>query len=320
MKSISILGRTIELKPKGKSELNGVTIGDSLSYSFYDGVYLGVALIFIEPKKGNPSPRTCDLTSSRLTEVLDSPIVFLLKSGPSYERQRLLDKNVYFVMSDKYAHLPMLVANERVRRHKSAERLTPVAQYILLYHLQVKCLEGFTAKDMTDLLPYSYESISLGITCLADVGLCKKVSDGPKRKVIHFLADGQELWEKSQSVMINPVERKFYCDQLLSDAHFVSCGINALAHYSWLNPDHERMIMMSKKQLKKLLSLNTIVNINEYDGDIMIEEWKYPPVVERVECADWIDKLSLALSLKEDDDPRVEGEVQRMINEMTWKE
>ena len=77
---------------------------------------------------------------------------------------------------------------------------------------------------------------------------------------------------------------------------------------------------MSKKQLKKLLSLNTIVNINEYDGDTMIEVWKYPPVVERVECADWIDKLSLALSLKEDDDPRVEGEVQRMINEIIWKE
>jgi hypothetical protein len=320
MKSISILGRTVELKPKGKSELKGITIGDSLSYSFYDGDYLGVTLIFIEPKKGNPSPRSCDLTASRLTEVLESPIVFLLKPGPSYERQRLLDKNVYFVMSDKYAHLPMLVANERARRRKSAERLTPVAQYILLYHLQVKSLEGFTAKDMTDLMPYSYESISLGITCLADVGLCKKNPDGPKRKVINFLAKGHELWQKAQTVMINPVEKRIYCDQLHSGEHFASCSINALAHYTWLNPDHERMILMNKSQLKELQSSNSIVNINEYDGDIMIEVWKYPPVVQRSENVDWADKLSLALSLEKDDDPRVEGEVQRMMNEMTWKD
>jgi hypothetical protein len=173
MKNVSILGRTLELNPKSKSQLKGITIGDSLSYHFYDGEYLGVPMVFIEPKKDNPSPRTCDITASRLSEVLNKPIVFLLTPGPSYERQRLLDKNVYFVMSDKYAHLPMLVANELVRKHKSAEKLSPVAQYILLYHLQVKSLEGMAARDMTDLLPYSYESITLGINCLCNVGLCE---------------------------------------------------------------------------------------------------------------------------------------------------
>jgi hypothetical protein len=128
MKSVSILGRPVELKPRGKSELKGVTVGDLLSYLFYDGEYLGVPIIFIEPKKGNPSPRTCDITATGLSEAFGKLIIFLLEPGPSYERQRLLDKNVYFVMYDKYAYLPMLVANERVRRHKSAERLSPVAK------------------------------------------------------------------------------------------------------------------------------------------------------------------------------------------------
>lgn len=320
MKNVSILGKQVGLKPRSKSELKGVTIGDSLSYLFYDGEYLGVPLLFIEPKKGTPSPRTCYLTASRLSVLFGKPVIFLLAPGPSYERQRLLDKNVYFVMSDKYAHLPMLVANERVRRQKSAERLTPVAQYLLLYHLQVKSFEGMAAKDMATLLPYSYESIALGITCLSDLGLCKKVSDGSKRKVINFSAKGRELWKKAQSVMTNPVEKRVYCDNLLSDDHFASCSINALAYYSWLNPDQGRMIMMSKKQLKALVNKNAIENINEYDGNIMIEVWKYPPVALMNEQADLVDKLSLAISLKEDDDPRVEGEVERMINEITWKD
>lgn len=36
--------------------------------------------------------------------------------------------------------------------------------------------------------------------------------------------------------------------------------------------------------------------------------------------AEWVDRLSLAISLSEDEDPRVEGEVERLINEIEWKD
>ena len=36
--------------------------------------------------------------------------------------------------------------------------------------------------------------------------------------------------------------------------------------------------------------------------------------------AEWVDKLSLAISLREDEDPRVEGEVERLINEIEWND
>ena len=77
--------------------------------------------------------------------------------------------------------------------------------------------------------------------------------------------------------------------------------------------------MMSAKQLRELISSRALVRPNEYDGDILIEAWKYPPVAKKGEKTDWVDKLSLALSLREDADPRVEGEVERLIDEMVWK-
>jgi hypothetical protein len=120
--------------------------------------------------------------------------------------------------------------------------------------------------------------------------------------------------------MINPVDKKIYCDHLLSEEAFATCGINALAHFTMLNPDRERMIMMRKKQFKELEKKNAFVNINEFDGDIIIEVWKYSPVTTIEENGEWVDKLSLALSLMEDDDPRVEGEVERMIKAITWKD
>ena len=212
----------------------------------------------------------------------------------------------------------MLLANERIRKTKQAKALTPVAQYLLLYHLQIESIEGLAARDLEDKLPYSYASITLGITCLEDLGLCQKVADGSKRKVIHFDKTGKDLWEQAQSVLINPVEERIFCDDLLSDEHYPACGINALAHYTWLNPDPERIIMMTVKQLRDFRNSGTLVRPNEFDGNISIEAWKYPPVTKIGTEAEWVDRLSLAVSLREDADPRVEGEVERLINDIEW--
>ena len=78
--------------------------------------------------------------------------------------------------------------------------------------------------------------------------------------------------------------------------------------------------MMSAKKLRELTSSGALVRPNEYDGEVLIEAWKYPSVVIKKESPNWVDKLSLALSLRGDSDPRVEGEVERLLDEMVWKD
>ena len=304
------------MQERSKAQMKGATVGDLIAYRFYDGVYLGVPLLFAEPKGEVASPHNLSITAGNLTSLFNLPTVFLLASCPAYERQRLIDKNVFFVVSEKYAHLPMLVANERIRRTKIAKTLTPVAQYILLYHLQVESLEGMAALDMEGKLPYAYTSITLGITCLTDLGLCEKVADGSKRKVMRFQKAGKELWERALPLLVNPVEQKIYCDEFLSKASFPVCGINALAHYTRLNPDPERIIMMGMERFRELKASGALVRPNEFDGNVVIEAWKYPPVAKMGETPQWVDKLSLALSLHDDDDPRVEKEVELMIEKL----
>lgn len=320
MKELNILGRYITLHQKDKKSLRGVNIGDTLSYTFYDGVYLGMDMLFLKPKESTPTPLTCSITGKRLTELFKLPVVFILSPAPSYERQRLIDKNVFFVMGEQFAFLPMLIANERTRKTRPAKRFSLVAQYILLYHLQVECLEGKSARDMAEKLPYSYESITLGLTCLEDLGVCEKVVDGSKTKTVHFHSNGRDLWNSVQDYLIDPIEKRVYCDDIDSEVKFLNCNINALSHYTWLNPDKCRMIMMNKKQFKELAGKRAFHNLNEFDGNIMIEVWKYPVVSKQDDTKDWVDKLSLAISLKEDEDPRVEGEVERLINEIEWKD
>lgn len=319
MKEVSILGRPITLHERGKAQLRGVAIGDMLSYRFYDGQFHDIPLLFLEPKGVAASPRLLAMTADNLYSHYQLPVVYLLSSCPAYERQRLIDKNVYFVISDKYAHLPMLVANERIRKTKPAKRLSPVAQYLLLYHLQVESLEGKAARDFEDKIPYSYASIALGIACLADLGICRKDTKVPKRKVLHFPLSGKELWLKVEPLLVDPVEERLFCDGFNSDEHFPTCGINALARYTMLNPDPERIIAMSVRKLREFKKSGALLHPNEYDGDVVIEAWKYPPVVGGGFDADVVDKLSLVLSLRDETDARVEGEVERLIEGVEWK-
>ena len=320
LREVSVLGRPIMLQKRNKVQLRGITIGDKLSYRFYDGQYHGVPLLFAEPKGDAASPRLLAATAENLYNQFQLPVVYILPSCPAYERQRLIDKNVYFVVSDRFAYLPMLVANERIRRAKPAKHLSPVAQYLLLYHLQVESLEGRAARDIEGIIPYSYASIALGITCLVDLHLCVKDANNGKSKAMRFPLSGAALWKEAQPYLINPVAERLYCDAFLSEEHFPVCGINALAAYTMLNTDPERMIAMSTKQLRAFKKAGALVRPNEFDGDVVIEAWKYPPVVAGGFGAACVDKLSLALSLRDDTDARVEGEVERLIEGVEWKD
>lgn len=317
-KVIYIAGREIILTNLNINDAKSISLGDKLMYNFYSGEYRGVIMTFLEPREGNPTPRNCQIASARLEKIFRTPVVFILQLAPTFERQRLLDKDVYFVMAEKYANLPMFVALKHTTNKKPARELTPVAQYLLLYNLEIRSLNGLTAKDIAELMPYSYESVTLGITCLSDLNLCAKEKKGQRSKAIRFLYSAKELWEQAQGLLFNPVDKVIYCDDIVGETKYPVCGINALSHYTMLNPDPEKWIALTSKEYKGLQTEKKLIHPNEFDGNYIIELWKYPPVSPNTKNIEWVDQLSLALSLRNNDDPRVKKEVERMISQMKW--
>lgn len=310
---LNIIGQRIQLVKRSADELSGLNMGEKLSYDFYNGTFRDADLLFVKPKGANPTPRKCAIISERLTLLFGMPVIFILAPAMTYERQRLMEKGVYFVMSEKYANLPMLVAMEKVSSRKIPTQLTPVAQHLLLYHLQVESIEGKSTKAIASLMPYSYESVSLGLTCLSDLGLCAKLPLDTRSKAVKFKHSGKELWEAAKKYVVNPVDRRVYCDALCTERKFPVCGINALAHYTALNPDTEQWVMMTSKVFKEMDSAGSVMNPNEFDGNIIIEIWKYPPVCRKGDSEIYVDRLSLVLSLRQNEDPRVEEEVEQLI-------
>lgn len=296
-----------------RSELKGVFTDALLMFTFYDLEYMGFQFVVLESKTAvHLTPVQYKKQTSNLTAVLGKPCVMKFDQLASYERNRYIEQGVYFVVSGKYVFLPFLLINSKDSAPINKERLQPAAQYLLLYHLQRKSLEGCTLSEMEKLLPYNYLAISRAVRQLNATNLVYVDVSNNGTKRIHIEKEGKQLWKEAEPLMQNPIKSVLYADEEVTQG--VVGGINALSHYSALNPERIHTKVIYEPKFRKSKESGALPDLNILDGATRIEVWKYPPVIEKEDG--FVDRLSLALSLRDDNDPRVEKEIELMIDNL----
>ncbi|MFT3752863.1 MAG: hypothetical protein QM800_08290 [Paludibacter sp.] len=134
-KIISILGVQAELIPMQREKLRGINTDLFLRFSFFTVDFNNQALCVIQAKnEENPlTPLKYKQMTKQIEILVGMPIVVMLGSLSYYERERLINQGVYFVVSDKYAFLPSLIVNVQARKkEKSPAKLVPAAQYLFV--------------------------------------------------------------------------------------------------------------------------------------------------------------------------------------------
>ena len=311
--NVILADERLNIRKMERSELKGIYADVVLSFNFYATSYKGCEFILLAPKKKDRyTPMQYSNISKRISDTLGKPIAFLFDDLVYYERNRMFRRGVYFIVSDKYAFLPFLVINARTSEVSEKSSLTPVAQYILFFHLQIMSLDGKTYKDIERFVPYKYITISRAMKVLEQFSLCNLRRDAGGAITVHFTADNKALWEKAQPYLINPIKEVWYCDDIHTNNELCVCSYNALSQYSSLNPDHMHMFALEKEPFKEMKCNNVFFGLNKMDGMIKIEVWEYPPIgLKKL-----VDKLSLFMTLKNDSDARVENELDIMMNEI----
>ena len=314
---ISILGIKTELVSIQRNKLKGINVDLLLRFDYYHAVFNQKELCVIQSKNNESlTPLKYRKITEQIEKITDMPVAVLMESPAYYERERLISQGVYFVVSDKYAFLPSLIANVRVKeKRKQPMKLTPPAQYLLLYYLlDNKENKKFSIRDLELILPYNYLAISRAIINLENLHLCKVTKDNTGTKNIFFENTKGYLWEKSQKYMFSPVKKILYSDKILNGTFcFSISGINALSHYSRLNPESYDTIAIWDRKLSELPA-----QCSDIEGVFKIEIWKYPTSMPHQSDKKIVDKLSLYLSMKNDPDARVEKELEILIEGMPW--
>ena len=314
--SIKIADIDVELIPLNNAELRGLNMMSIMRFTYYRGTFSGETMCFLLPKDNTElTPTYCRRYADRIGEALGMPVVFILHTAQYVNRKRLIEQGVYFVVSNKYAFLPMLLLNslEKEKKRKIGSVLSPAAQYILLYYLQSQMKPVCTIKDFQGVVPFSYQSIGRALVNLEGFGLCRSEMIPNVEKRILFIDDKRALWEAGLEYMRSPIKRVVYTDEELPSVKMAISGINALSHYSHLNPERRQTLAIYENDYNESIK---DIQLFEDEGNTRIEVWIYPS--EMFPSSGYVDKLSLYLSMQDIHDARVEKELEIIIENMLW--
>lgn len=314
---ISVLGIQAELIPIQREKLRGINADMFLRFSFYTMEFNNQSLCVIKLKNKQDSltPLKYKQISKQAEILVGLPVVVILDSLTYYERERLINQGVYFIISDKYAFLPSLIVNVQAKKKlKNPTRLIPAAQYLLLYYLlSENSKQEYTIKDLGQIMPYNYVALARAVANLEDCKLCcTEIKDKTGIKYLNFGDSKLELWKKAQSYLSSPVKKVLYCD-VIPEGDFSISGANALSQYSHLNTEAYETFAIWDKFFNP-----SGAQFNEVEGLYKIEIWKYPTTMPFLLNQNVVDKLSLYLSMKDEPDARIEKELEIMIEEMKW--
>lgn len=251
-----------------------------------------------------------------IEKKLRNPVVFILPEIKAYDRNRLVQKQVNFIIGNKQIFIPQLLIDLKEYRVKPLQQtfMQPAAQTVLLYHLQRQNLNGLNYKQIAGLLNYRYLTISRAVENLLRFGICK--TEGTKEKTVVFELNKKELWEKALPLMRTPVRKKVFINDILPNDLVFKTNMNALTYYTNLNDDGHTYYAISHTDFLKLKKEKKIKTTSSYDGDYIVELWRYNPGT--LTDNNYVDPLSLYIAFKDSKDERIEMGLEYIINEMSW--
>ena len=310
------LGIEISILPLHGRLYKHIPMYITAAYNVNETIIFGekICLLYLKEESSNAfTPDALEKQMKLVEQKTMLPVVFVFPYVISYNLTRYVKKGINFIIPGKQMFIPALMINLRKAQEKipqKVEYLFPVAQLILLYHLQKEKLTGLTAKTLAEKFSQSYKTINRALNNLADLGLCRLI--GKKERLLEFVYSGKELWKESLNYLQNPIERCLFTerDELDKNLAFVS-GINALAGYTMINDELKRYYAVYNRDTSKLnLETNKHVGTNE------IEIWKYDP--KPLSKNGMIDKLSLFLLFRDNENERIQMELETMKEDIQW--
>ncbi len=266
-------------------------------------------LLFIWKNRNNLSytPQDIIVHFKLIRQHFSGQFVFVLPEASKQFLKRLIHENIAFIIPGKHVFLPgdyVFLDKAPDMMPKPKKQFSPWAQVILLHYLlHPELSREVNFSYWLDKLMVHKVYLSRHVRELEQVGLTEVVP-AMHGKSLLFLWNRRELWEKAQEHLVSPVQKRIRVSDI--SGSLLYGGISALSHYSNLGENDYPTYAIDKKLFK-----NGSFEQQEFEGP-EIEIWKYNPCLLSPD-GHFVDPLSLYLSLKNDDDPRVEGELHRML-------
>lgn len=238
---------------------------------------------------------------------------------PGYVRQRLVDRKVPFVVPRHQLYWPELGLIIQAKRTKSTPApvatISPATQVVLIHALNGGIPVPVTPKGLAEDLGYTAMTMSRALDEIEANELGQVVRHGRER-LLDFPAGRRALWQAALTYLRDPVRETVRIrESELPPVLRIEAGETALAALSMLGPPKEPTYALGRQAWKKLAHKVELIPVED-ENTCRIQLWRYDPALftraGRVDC------FSLYLSLRDEEDERVQGAMEEMMENRAW--
>lgn len=300
-----VFGMTVNYKPWDKKKSLPLYIAGN--YEIDEAVVSNNRFIVMSPIGDLPTLPAMKKHIEKVQKIDDVPVVFDLKKLSDYRRKGMLESNIPF-MTDKQLFLPFIgtLLMEEKNNDLNIEKFMFSTQQLFLmyiYNDQNKMYVANAGKK----LPYSAMTLSRAVKQLEASELFLVYKDGVN-KVIESKYNRRDLFERAKPFLLNPVRKYGYIDKSRIDENMVLASESALAEKTMLNSPKLITYAIDEQKIDKNQMENELVDPNK---QVKLELWGYDPKLFSND--DVADSLSVALSLREHEDERIEEAIDACI-------
>lgn len=288
-------------------------------YRFFSMKWLkGICLLMAGEKDAVFTPAVISKHLEQVCGRCGMEVVYVTDAISSYDRKRLIEHKVPFVLPGNQMYLPFMAVDLReLLKTRSIKRpaLRPATQLLVLYALYQGKKLTFTPAEVASILEVSAMTMTRAFDELAALGIGEHTVAG-KNRCLRFAVNRGELWKQIRPYLKTPVKKRVYVTGL-NFKTALSAGYTALAHWSMINAPENRTVAVSYNDWKDLVGEDRVSVIPAHDrGAVEVEVWKYPP--NRFSHDGCADKISVYLSLKDSHDERVQSALDDLLRSFKW--
>jgi hypothetical protein len=257
----------------------------------------------------------------RLAQICERPVIFAARTLASYERKRLVQQKVSFVVPGNQLYLPDLGIDFREYFRQPAKAVTafsPATQAMLLAALLRKDRQAeWQPAEVIAELGYTAMTLSRAARELTAADLVMARQDGRARS-FQMKYPPDQIWERARPFLRDPVKRSVW----VSNATRVKlpqpplAGLSALAFYSIVTEPSRPIYAVSAAQWKVAERAGTETLPESQLETSQWQIWSYAPNLLKQDKV--VDPLSLTLSLQDDPDDRVQQALADLRGKFPW--
>lgn len=306
--------------PKPWRKSSGLPLFLRQRYIFFEATLINTACLFLVPKEQTmPTPAVLRKHLVPIREKWHGEVVYLCETIEAFNRKRLIDQGIAFVVPGKQMYLPTLGIDLRehfLKLRKGITIFSPSTQAVVIHALLNDTGAKYTPLGLAKTLGYSPMTLSRVFTDLRTAELAEITAAG-RNRVLRFEYSKRKLWEKAQVFMHTPVKKRHWVILSGEISSPIRSGLTGLAAYSMLAAPPGAVYAIGRSEWPSLKNNQIDLILPDRDPDATeIEIWGYNPgLFARNNVAD---PFSLYLSFVGHADERIESALEKMMETLEW--